>query len=413
MARQAKRFGLFGRAPSYAVFWSARTVSLFGDAIANVALVLSVVQNTTGGISASVAVGLLLLVQVIPRFLGPFAGTLADRVDQRRLMVWCDGGQALLFGTIAIWLPPLPVLFALVTCTSVLATLFLPAGRSALPALVGEDDLVPANALLSSGFNLSLAVGPGLGGLLVVFSGVRGALLIDALSFVCSAALLLRLPALLPSENETGEHGWRMFFQETREGLFYLSRHKVARAVGISLFLIVAIVAVDNVALVFLAENSLHAGAWGYGLLSSIYGVGMVLAPLLVLSWKNKRASMLLLLLGIVLDGLGTLLTGLAPILLLAALAQMLAGCGNGIENVSDNALIQETVPRKMLGRVFGTVGSSTYIASGIAYVVGGPLLTVLSARTIFTLAGVGVLVVCLLVWAIVPRELAEYRVPV
>src|SRR5215472_977113 len=97
----AKRFGLLGRAPSYTVFWSARTVSLFGDAIANVALVLFVAQHPTRGISSSVAVGLLLLAQVVPRFLGPFAGTLADRVDQRRLMIWCDGGQALLFGVIA------------------------------------------------------------------------------------------------------------------------------------------------------------------------------------------------------------------------------------------------------------------------------------------------------------------------
>ncbi len=47
MFRMAKRFGLFGRAPAYALFWSARTVSLVGDAIAQVALVLSVAQNAT------------------------------------------------------------------------------------------------------------------------------------------------------------------------------------------------------------------------------------------------------------------------------------------------------------------------------------------------------------------------------
>lgn len=92
MSGLRNRFGVFGRAPDYRVFWSARTVSLCGDAIANVALVLLVAQSTARGVSASVAVGLLLLVQVVPRFLGPFAGTLADRVDQRRLMAWCDGG---------------------------------------------------------------------------------------------------------------------------------------------------------------------------------------------------------------------------------------------------------------------------------------------------------------------------------
>lgn len=52
MTRQAKRFGLFGRAPAYAIFWSARTVSLFEDAIANVALVdTSLYSRATEGAS--------------------------------------------------------------------------------------------------------------------------------------------------------------------------------------------------------------------------------------------------------------------------------------------------------------------------------------------------------------------------
>lgn len=274
-----------------------------------------------------------------------------------------------------------------------------------------EDDIVPANALLSSSFNLSLVVGPGLGGLLFALSSVRGALLIDALSFLCSAALLLRLPALLPSGNETDRRGWHGFFQETGQGLLYLSRHKVARDQPFSYRCDCGNGQCG--ALVFLAENDLRSGAGGYGLLSSIYGVGMGLAPLLLLRWKRRRVTTLLLLLGIFLDGLGTLLTGLVPVLLLAALAQLLAGCGNGFESVSNNALIQETVPRKMPGRVFGTVGNSTYIASGVAYVVGGSLLTVLPARAIFVLAGAGVLIVCLLVWIILPRSLDEYRVQV
>jgi MFS family permease len=69
---------------------------------------------------------LLLLAETLPRLLGPFAGTLADRAEGRRFMILCDLGQAALIGCVALLLPPFPVLVALVAGASVLSTLFFP-----------------------------------------------------------------------------------------------------------------------------------------------------------------------------------------------------------------------------------------------------------------------------------------------
>src|SRR5688572_719813 len=98
--------------------------------MALIALLLYVQERRESG----VAVSLLLLAATIPRLLGPLAGALADQVEQRRLMVACDLGQAALYAAIAALLPPFPVLLALVLVASTLATLFRPAGQSALPA---------------------------------------------------------------------------------------------------------------------------------------------------------------------------------------------------------------------------------------------------------------------------------------
>jgi hypothetical protein len=77
--------------------WTARTISHVGDGIAVVALVLFVQGSERSG----VAVGTLLLATSLPRFLGPFAGAVADRVEQRALMVVCDLGNAAIFFAIA------------------------------------------------------------------------------------------------------------------------------------------------------------------------------------------------------------------------------------------------------------------------------------------------------------------------
>ena len=95
---------------SFRRLWLARTISHVGDGIALVALVL-LVQETEG---TGTAVGVLLLASSLPRFLGPLAGVVADRVEQRTLMVLCDVGNAAIFATIAWSRPSFGVLLALV-----------------------------------------------------------------------------------------------------------------------------------------------------------------------------------------------------------------------------------------------------------------------------------------------------------
>jgi MFS family permease len=155
---------------SFRRLWLARTISHVGDGIALVALVL-LVQESEG---TGTAVGVLLLASSLPRFLGPLAGVVADRVEQRTLMVLCDVGNAAIFATISWSRPSFGVLLALVAASAVLDTLFAPAGRSAVPALVDGDDLLRANAWMGTSLNLQVALGTLLGGTLVG-DRVRGA----------------------------------------------------------------------------------------------------------------------------------------------------------------------------------------------------------------------------------------------
>jgi hypothetical protein len=299
-------------------------------------------------------------------------------------------GQALLYGAMAAVLPPFPVL--LVAAASLLATVFAPAGRSVVPSLVPPGELARATSWMGMALPIQRTIAPAVGGVLVAGAGVRGALWGDALSFGISAALVAGLPPLAPQEADGQRVG---LLTGTWEGLGYALGHPVARALVIGLGFGVMFAAVDDVALVFLAREDLHAGTVGYGVLVSVYGIGFALGALVLLR-SRATAGVAIFILGLLLSGTGGLLTGLAPILGLAALAQAVAGSGNGLEVVATDTLVQRSVPRSHRGRVFGVVSAATLLGGAVARGLGGALVDLTSARATFVIGGVGVLLVTL-----------------
>jgi MFS family permease len=377
--------------------WIARAISFIGDGVAITALVLHLESaNGTG-----TAVGALLLAQAIPHLVGPMAGVIADRTDQRRLMIECDLGRFVVFGIAAWLLPPLPGLLVLVATASTLDTVFAPAGRSAVPVLVDERDLLSANAWLGTALNLQVAIGPLLGGLFVATLGVRGALAADAVSFVVSALVLVGVPKLPPGRSRSERSS---FLADTREGLAYVRRHPIARAVVVTLFIGVAFAGVDNVALVFLSRDVLGAGPAGFGVVAGAFGIGMLVASI-ALSGGRSRSPRALFIGGWFLTTAGTLLTGLSPSVWFATIAQAIGGAGNGAGNVASDTLIQRSVPRDMLGRVFGVTSTAAFVGGGIAYAAGGPLLDATSPRFVFVAAAAGVVAVVGLAFVLLPAE--------
>jgi len=242
------------RHPDFARLWAAKAVSQVGDGAALIALVIYV-QQTEGTV---VAVSALLLAETLPNLLGPIAGTLADRVDQRRLMLVAESGQALIYGAIALLLPPFPILLVLVASASVLATAFSPVGRSAVPVLVPERDIVAANSLMGIAMALQGTAGPTVGGVLIAVAGVRGALVANGVTFLIAVAFLARLRSLPADVGGAGSPG---LLRGTAEGIAFALRNRIARVLIVGLGLGVMFAAVDDVALVFLARDELGVGA--------------------------------------------------------------------------------------------------------------------------------------------------------
>ncbi|MDQ4091999.1 MAG: hypothetical protein M3143_00815 [Actinomycetota bacterium] len=96
---------------------------------------------------------LLLVGDVAPALHGPLAGTISDRFDLKRVMVSCELAQAGLMAVIALWLPSLPVLLAVVALRAIAGQIFQPVSRAAVPGLVADRHLKGANAAMGIGTN--------------------------------------------------------------------------------------------------------------------------------------------------------------------------------------------------------------------------------------------------------------------
>lgn len=381
------RGSLLRRNASFRLLWSSRATSYLGESLGLVALLVHLEGTSRAAIAAAM---LLVACDFVPGLFGPLAGAIADRFDLRRVMIGCEVAQALLTAVIAIWLPELPVLLPLVAIRGFAAQIYLPASRSAVPSLVDDRDVESANSTLGAGTYGLEAAGPLVAAALFGLLDVRGLLLITAASYLIAAVVLVALPKL-PSARVDIEQG---LITSMRAGIGFLWSAPAIRVIAVGFFAIVAFNGVDDVALVFLAKDSLHGSDSEAAALYAGVGIGLAIGYPLLARYASRFPTLALLIVGFGISSLGNLATGLAGVVITALLIQIVRGLGLTALDVAINTHLQRTVPREVLGRVFGTLYGLVGVAAGLSYLFGGILLQLTDARTTFVVAGVGGLLV-------------------
>jgi MFS family permease len=359
--------------------WIGQGTSFVGDAVSMVALVVLVVQ-VTGSASA---VGGALVARLLPTIASPLAGVIADRVDRRVLLVASDLARAVLVLGL-VFARDLATIYVLVFLMGLARTVFNPTIRAAFPSVVGGGDLTRANALISGTFSVSETAGPALGGLLVATMGVDAAFVLDAVTYVVSAALLSLTPLARPQREEDGAG----FGEDLKAGFTYLAGARVPLAIVLGAFLTVLTINITIPAEFFLATETFDAGNAGYGLLVGLYGGGMVLGSALMAGLGDRIRLLPFYFIGVFVSALALVGVGLSPAFVFALGALVVAGVANGTENVTTDTILQKRVPDAFLGRVFSIRFLGFSVGEAFAYGVGGAIVDASGPRFTYLLAG-------------------------
>jgi MFS family permease len=383
------------RVPGFRSLASSYALNQLGDMLGVVALAVLVLAETG---SALATTALFLAAKFLPAFVAPALTAGLDRRPVGRTLPALYTLEAGVFAGLAVlstsfWLPAVLVLaFA----DGVLALTARGLSRGAVAAVLGPAGaLRGGNALLNILYAISSAAGPFLAGVIVHAGGVDLALWLDAGSFVLCALLLLaarQLPAATVGPRER----WSA---RVRDGIRYLRGHPTAgRLVAGEGMAIVFFTIVVPIAVVFVKET-LDSTSLGFGALLGSWGVGVVLGSV-VFARRSQRGSLqMLVLASTAAVGLGYLGTAVAPTLLVACLASVVGGLGNGIQWVGVMTALQEAVDDDYQARAAGLLEAVGDAAPGLGFLIGGLVTAAVSPRAAYALAGAGAIVVAL-VWA-------------
>ena len=365
---------LLQRAAAFRLLFLATFGSSLGSLLAVVALAIDVKDRTDSG----KWVAALLFANLVPGIaVGLTLGPLLDRLSRKRLMIAGDLVRLGVFCVLPFTTSALQiVLLALVAGLAL--SFFRPAVYAGMPNLVDVDDLPAANTLLQTVDNITWAIGPLLGGLLVAVSGPDLAYWINAVTFLFSAVLIARIPArLLQSETPITKGYWR----DVAEGMRVVRTSAALTTVLLAWSLAMLGKAGYDVAEVFLAKNTFAAGDFGYGLLFGAGGVGLVLGSAFVAGLVGRLRIATLYGGGIALLGIGVALVAISPNVWVAAAFAIGAGIGNGAALVCNALLVQQGAPDAVRGRAFTVIMSANYVVLGLGWVVVGPLLDAVGGR--------------------------------
>jgi predicted MFS family arabinose efflux permease len=360
---------------SFRLVWLGQVVSQMGDWFDTIAL-YTIILNLTG---SGRAVGLLLVARFVPSFVfGSLSGVVADRFSRRSIMIVSDLLRAVVvLGFLFVRrADQLWIIYVLTVLQLALSTFFEPAKTAAIPSLVSDRELVSANAISSVTWSAMLTIGAAIGGLVTGWFGTDAAFILDALTYLLSAALIasVRMPKRLPREKAKLTFNRALGISETIEGVRYVTR----RPRVLALLLVKPAWGLGGGILTLLAvfgEKIFPVGrsaATGIGVLFAARGIGTAVGPIVArrISGEGNKRMQVSIGISFLIGGTFYMAFGAASGFVLALVVLGLAHTGGSILWVFSTVLLQREVEDNFRGRVFAaelalltlTMAASNYL---------------------------------------------------
>lgn len=356
--------------PRFASIWLGQTVSQLGSSMTGFALGVWVFQ-TSGSVTQY---ALVLLSNTLPAVLcAPWAGTLGDRFDRRKVMLASDAvagactcALMLLFalGQLGLW-----HIYVANACNALARACQWPAYAASVPQLVPADRLGRANGMLQLGNGISQLVAPLLGGVLMSMLPMASIFLLDLATFAIAVLTLslVRFPGVAGAAtaraawHRGSSDAWRAL--RASKGLFALT-----------LVVVLGNFTAGSVEVLVTPLVLSFASPAELGVLVTIGGLGMIAGSLGLGLRGSTRRLVLPLLVSECIAGCAMILAGVRPDFVFLAVAALLYFGSLAVGTGCHHSLLQREIEPAMHGRIFALLNASASAALMLGYLGAGPL---------------------------------------
>ena len=382
-------------------------LSQIGDWLYNVALIVFVF-NRTGSAAWVAAAGVVRLVPYV--LFGTIGGMIADRRPRRGTMVASDVIRAMVMFVMTVVVasegsPVLAVVLAGVATTFSVA--YGPCVNAAIPRLVDEDDLSVVNTLSATVTNLSYALGPALGGVLLILGSPAAALAVNGFTFLMSAAFTAMIRGDLGPD---AEHIADVPIAEAVpipipssrliDGLHALMSSPFVIALVVTQVMTNVLYGMETVLYALASKDLLGMGVDGVAFLYAAIGVGGIAAAGIAQRLSGRSEASVILAVSAVLCGLPMATLAFIRVPSVAIAVLLVEGAAMIVVDVMVVTSLQRLLGADVLGRAFGTLDSLT-VAGILVGIVLAPILVakigldaaLLTGGALMLVAGAGVLV--------------------
>ena len=365
---------------SFRQLWLGQVVSQMGDWFDTIAL-YTIIWKLTG---SGRAVGLLLVARFVPSFLvGSLSGVVADRFSRRSIMIVSDLLRAVVvLGFLFVRrADQLWIIYFLTVVQLSLSTFFEPAKTAIIPSIVSDRELIAANAISSVTWSAMLTLGAAIGGVVTGWFGTDVAFILDAMTYLLSAALIasVRVPKRPPRQTSKLTVGRALGITQTIEGARYVKRRprvlalllvKPAWGLGGGILTLLAVFG----ARIFPVGKD---AATGIGVLYAARGIGTAIGPLVArrLSGEGKNRMQVSIGVAFLIGGAFYMAFGWATSFVVALIVLGLAHTGGSILWVFSTVLLQRGVEDNFRGRVFAAELALLTLTMAISNYATGELL--------------------------------------
>ncbi|MHA7966336.1 MFS transporter [Paenibacillus sp. CAU 1782] len=393
------------------LFLSSQTISLFGSALVQYAIMWYVTLTTKSGLMMT----LFIICGFIPTFLlSPFAGVWADRFNRKFLIMIADAMIAFVTLILAVtfllgykepWL-----LFVIAAVRALGAGIQTPAVAAILPQIVPEDKLTRVNGINGSLQALMMFVAPIVSASLLTWSTIEFIFFIDVITAalaICTLLFFLKIPL----HEKASEQQTTSYLDDFKMGLSYIKTHSFLKPFFTFFAFFFVLMAPAAFLTPLQVARSFGEEYWRLTAIEIAFSIGMMAGGAIIASWGGFRNKIFTMAFANVVMGICTMALGVTPVFWIYLIFMGVFGVAIPMANTPTMVLLQERVDPNYMGRVFGIFSMISTSMMPIGMMIFGPLADVIEIE--WLLLGTGLLIIVLAVMFISNQRLVEAGKPV